>query len=343
MKAQGRNASPCDTSVVKSAVRTLEILEYFDDIRQPLNIARMAATLGYPQSSTAALLRSLAAMGYLHYDRRKRTYMPTDRVAFLGSWIDPALFADGALPRLMRAIGKRTGQLVAVAARNGDMAQYIHVLNDPPSVSHHIRIGQMRPLATSAIGQVLLNAMDEKAIRHLYHRMNAYAQSPDDKIDVSELLAQLSTVRKRGYKFSRDRVVFGYGMIALPIPASCTSRPLALGVGGLSETLEELEVEIVETVRDEMNICLKLAAEEAADALSTASRTSSTPIKARGSPARPSPACWPTTASTFEWMAEALGATTSMSSGDGGRSNTSVVNTGKPSAGNPHGRFERGR
>ena len=266
MKAQGRNSSSHDANVVKSAVRTLEILEYFDDIRQPLNVAGMAAALGYPQSSAAALLRSLTAMGYLHYNRRQRTYMPTDRVPFLGSWIDPALFEDGALPRLMRAIGKSTGQLVSLSARNGDMAQYIHVLNDPAAVSHHIRIGQKRPLATSAVGQVLLNAMDEKRIRRLYHRMNAYAQSPDDKIDISELLAQLSAVRKCGYKFSRDRVVFGYGMIALPIPASCTSRPLALGVGGLSETLEEREVEIVETVRDEMKIYLKLAAEGTADA-----------------------------------------------------------------------------
>jgi DNA-binding IclR family transcriptional regulator len=266
MKAQGRNSSSHEANVVKSAVRTLEILEYFDDIRQPLNVAGMAAALGYPQSSAAALLRSLTAMGYLHYNRRQRTYLPTDRVPFLGSWIDPALFADGALPRLMRAIGKRTGQLVSLSARNGDMAQYIHVLNDPAAVSHHIRIGQKRPLATSAVGQVLLNAMDEKRIRRLYHRMNAYAQSPDDKIDISELLAQLSAVRKCGYKFSRDRVVFGYGMIALPIPASCTSRPLALGVGGLSETLEEREVEIVETVRDEMKIYLKLAAEENANA-----------------------------------------------------------------------------
>src|SRR3984893_6181941 len=266
MKAQGRKSSSHDANVVKSAVPTLEILEYFDDIRQPLNVAGMAAALGYPQSSTAALLRSLVAMGYLQYNRNRRTYMPTDRVPFLGSWIDPALFEDGALPRLMRAIGKRAGQLVSLSARNGDMAQYIHVLNDPAAVSHHIRIGQKRPLATSAVGQVLLNAMDERRIRRLYHRMNAYAQSPDDKIDISELLAQLSAVRKCGYKFSRDRVVFGYGMIALPIPASCTSRPLALGVGGLSETLEEREVEIVETVRDEMKIYLKLAAEGTADA-----------------------------------------------------------------------------
>jgi DNA-binding IclR family transcriptional regulator len=262
MKAQECAASADDAGVVKSAVRTLEILEYFDEVQRPLNIVAVATALGYPQSSAAALLRSLTAMGYLHFDPRERTYIPTDRVPFLGSWINPPLFQDAALPRLARAIGKRTGQLVVLAARNVDMAQYIHVLNEPSAVSHHIRIGQRRPLATSGVGQVLLSTMAEREVQRLYHRMNAYSKTPDEKVDVPELLSRLAAVGERGYSFSRNRVVEGYGMIALPIPKSCTSQSLALGVGGLCEVLEKREVEITQIVREEMTICLKIAADE---------------------------------------------------------------------------------
>lgn len=266
MKAQSCSASSHDAHVVKSVARTLEILEYFDEVQQPLNVVGVAAALGYPQSSTAALLRSLTAMGYLHYNRRRRTYVPTDRVPFLGSWISPPLFGEGALPRLMRAIGRRTGLLVVLAARNGDMAQYIHVLNEPAAVGHHIKIGQTRPLATSGVGQVLLSATNDKEIRRLYHRLNAYAASPETKIDIPELITTLSVVRKRGYTFSRNRVVEGYGVIALPIPRSQTSRPLALGVGGFSNALEQNEVEIVEAIQQEMKSHLKLTSLEADDA-----------------------------------------------------------------------------
>ncbi|UPK29944.1 IclR family transcriptional regulator [Bradyrhizobium sp. 195] len=258
MSADGNTASSQDAQVVKSAVRTLEILEYFDEVRQPLNVVGVAAALGYPQSSAAALLRSLTAMGYLHFNRKKRTYMPTDRVPFLGSWINPPLFEDGALPRLMRAIGRRTGQLVVLAARNKDLAQYIHVLNEPSAVAHHIKIGQKRPLATSGVGQILLSAMDEKAVRRLYHRMNAYTASTSEKTDIPELLAQLSKVRQRGYTFSRNRVVEGYGVIAFPVPTARSNPHLALGVGGLCETLQTRETEIVDAVREELKAHLKL-------------------------------------------------------------------------------------
>src|SRR5215207_6874432 len=56
--------------------------------------------------------------------------------------------------------------------------------------------------------------------------------------------------------------------------------------------------------------------------LVTASRTSSTRIRARSSRARPSPAYSPTMALPSAWMARALGATTSSSSGCGAALNT---------------------
>lgn len=257
MESQAGSAVSSDAHVVKSAARTLEILEYFDEVRQPLTVVGVAMGLGYPQSSTAALLRSLTAMGYLRYDTKKRTYMPTERVPFLGNWIEPRLFEQGALPRLMHAIGRRTGQLVVLAARNGDMAQYIHILNEPSAVAHHLRIGQKRSLAASGVGQVLLSSMNDKDVRRLYHRMNAYAQSSEEKINIGELLEQLALIRRRGYTFSRNRVVDGYGVIAVSIPKSSSSQPLALGVGGHCEILETREAGIVGAIYDELETHLQ--------------------------------------------------------------------------------------
>ncbi len=127
-------------------------------------------------------------LGYLQYDARARTYIPTDRVSLLGSWINPPLFEDGALLRMMRAIQSRTGQLVLIGARNGDFAQYVHVLKRPEAVEHHIQTGMKRPIATSGVGQVLLSSMTDAEVKRLVHRMNAYATEIGDKVDVAELL-----------------------------------------------------------------------------------------------------------------------------------------------------------
>ena len=240
------------THVVKSAVRTLEILEFFDEHQKPANVVTVSEGLGYPQSSTAALLRSLVTLGYLQYDPRARTYMPTDRVSLLGSWINPPLFEDGALLRMMRAIQARTGQLVLIGARNADFAQYVHVLKRPEAVEHHIQTGMKRPIATSGVGHVLLSSMTDVEVKRLVHRMNAYATDAGDKVDVTELLGCLTRVRRRGYAFSRNRVVENYGMIAIKLPSELTSRLLVIGIGGCVSALEARETELVSVAREEM-------------------------------------------------------------------------------------------
>src|SRR5215471_12160295 len=88
-------------SVVKSAGRVLQVLEFFDDIRRESNVVEIKDALGYPQSSTSALLRSLVELGYLNYNNTSRTYIPTTRVALLGTWIDNDLMRDGGLLETM--------------------------------------------------------------------------------------------------------------------------------------------------------------------------------------------------------------------------------------------------
>ena len=57
----------------------------------------LSRSLEYPQSSTSELLRCLTRLGYLHYNRYRRTFSPTARVALLGSWVEPTLFRGGTV------------------------------------------------------------------------------------------------------------------------------------------------------------------------------------------------------------------------------------------------------
>ena len=58
---------------IKSAARTLEVLELFHEQRAPLRLKYIFEKLSYPQSSTTSLLKSMVVLGYLNYDRPTRT------------------------------------------------------------------------------------------------------------------------------------------------------------------------------------------------------------------------------------------------------------------------------
>ncbi len=242
--------------VVKSAGRALQILEFFDDVQRDANVVEVARALSYPQSSASTLLRSLVAMGYLSYDRGQRTYRPTTRVRLLGSWIDPPLFSEGKLPRLLQQLNAATEDTVIIAARNGLFAQYIHVVQATTSLRLHLTPGTLRPLAASGAGWALLSTLPDDEIRKLVRRINAEAPPGQALVDIARLLDRMAEIRERGYALSVGQVTQGGAILAAMLPAALSETPLVIGIGGASERIASREVELAGLLKEMVDLYL---------------------------------------------------------------------------------------
>ena len=241
-------------SVIKSVARTFELLELFDEMRRPMNVVEVAKRLGYPQSSASALLKSMVTLGFVAYDSNGRTYFPTERVPLIGSWMDPIMFGEGALQKLLKAVSLRSRQLVLFGARNGDEAQYTQVINPKKKRLDHISLGTRRPLGTSGLGHVLLSTMPDDEIRRLFHRINAFRGAEVPAVNIREFLDSVGTIREKGYFCSVDRVVKGSGLIAMILPQKYTSRPLAIGIGAPTSLILKREKELAQILCEEVSL-----------------------------------------------------------------------------------------
>ncbi|MBV1864031.1 MAG: helix-turn-helix domain-containing protein [Rhodobacteraceae bacterium] len=241
-------------TVIKSVARTFELLELFDEMRRPMNVVEVAKRLGYPQSSASALLKSMVTLGFVAYDSNGRTYFPTERVPLIGSWMDPIMFGEGALQKLLKAVSLRSRQLVLFGARNGDEAQYTQVINPKKKWLDHISLGTRRPLGTSGLGHVLLSTMPDDEIRRLFHRINAFRGAEVPAVNIREFLDSVRTIREKGYFCSVDRVVKGSGLIAMLLPQKYTSRPLAIGIGAPTNLIMKREKELAQILCEEVSL-----------------------------------------------------------------------------------------
>lgn len=88
---------------VKSASRTIQVLELFQQKKRPLRLNEIYRELNYPQSSATNLLKSLVVAGYLNYNLSTMSYLPTLKVSSLGSWLSTTLNSYGELDRLIQA------------------------------------------------------------------------------------------------------------------------------------------------------------------------------------------------------------------------------------------------
>jgi DNA-binding IclR family transcriptional regulator len=223
---------------IKSARRVFEVLEYFDRTHAPVSLGELCAHFGYPPSSGSGLLKSLVQLGYLEYDKRSRTYLPTMRIALLGSWVATDLFGGLNILRLMEDLRDATRETVVLAARSDLQAQYVHVVHSNEALQFAVAPGTLRPLARSGFGRLLLSAEADPIVEATVRRIDALRESHEMKIDQQELMADLRTIRQQGFGTSDSRVTPGVRTMGVLLPPTPFGRTFAIGVGGPSDRIK---------------------------------------------------------------------------------------------------------
>lgn len=227
-----------NSGVVKSAARVLHILEFFDRRRAAAKVQAVADELGYPASSTAALLRSLAAMGYLYYDRHSRTFAPTLRVTLLGSgWAAPRLLGAGALQRMMVTLTDRSHGVAALVSRAGDAAEVIHRLGTRRA---GMMVGDRFSLLEAGPGRAMLAALADQEMRGLVHRLSA-GSGACPTLCAHDVLREVAVARATGVaSILQDEL----GIVAAPLPLYEQGGPyvVALATSALSFPAREKEL-----------------------------------------------------------------------------------------------------
>ena len=224
------------SEAVKSAVRVLEIFEHFAQTRAPASVMEVSKALGFPQSSTSALLKSLVALGYMDYDGNARSYIPNLRLALLSTWIEKGAYRDEALIRRLERIRDLSGETVVLGLRNGVHAQYVVILEAERPIRLHMKMGVLRPLTRTAIGRALLVSESDAEIGRIVRRINA--ETPEHRVEEQVFLALMAEVRAQGYAETAGDMTPGAGVVAIPLVNAPGGTPMAVGIGGPLERLD---------------------------------------------------------------------------------------------------------
>ncbi len=234
-------------ATVKSATRVLEIFEYFDEVRRPVTIQDVAQALGYPHSSTAALLKSLVSLGYLEHSDEKKTYFPSVRISLLGNWVEAEALPIRNVQRLMKLLSEETGCTVILATRAGLHAQYLKVIQGTTSIRFHVKPSTKRLLAFSTVGRVLLSEMPAPQAKKLI--AEAIAAAPEHRQAAREIGDELVKIRRRGFALYADLVTPGATMLAMPLRTKRAGRSIALGIASPKDYFRENKQRFMELMK----------------------------------------------------------------------------------------------
>lgn len=235
--------------VTKSCGRTLRILEYIDDVQRSVSEVELVEVLGYPQSSVAALLKSMTKLGYLSWSAETHLYMSTSRVLLLGHWLQPDLMEEGHILTCVRRVAEQTGHSTILATRQALSALYIHVAKMGRTT---LTTGTVLPLLRSSTGIALISTYSDQTIRTLVRRVNAESTEPTDRVSEDVLLNKIRLVQSRGYAFENGPVTPNFAVISMPLPVTEGNVPLSISLGGPIVEMEERKSCLVALMRSEI-------------------------------------------------------------------------------------------
>ena len=234
---------------VKSAVRTVELLEYLASRPdRPARLREMCADLDLPRSSAHALLRTLVAQGWVRTDEDGAVYSIGMRALLVGtSYLD----ADPYLRIITPFLEDLRGQLdetVHLGRLDGPDIVYLATRESRQYVRSGSKVGRRLPAYATALGKALLSdRFGTDLDAHLPHVLEPL--TPHTIVDRATLDVTLDEVRVRGYATDNEENSAGIKCFAVALRYQQPAPDAISASVPLSRLTPQREREIVESLR----------------------------------------------------------------------------------------------
>lgn len=235
-------------------MRTLSLLEYFRRTKTAASVTEISAALGFPQSSTSVLLKSLLSLNYLEYDAETRRFLPSYRVALLGDWIQRARFGDDRITDVMEQLQTDTGETIMLGQQTGAGLQYLHVVAASYRLQFTVHIGEIKPMSRTGLGQMLLSCKTNSQVRAIVRRNNADQPNVPEYFRETALIQEMEAIRQRGYSESRGRTTPGANTIGMLVRSTGSQSLLAIGVGGPIDRMDAKRQQVIDAMRHRLGM-----------------------------------------------------------------------------------------
>ena len=217
---------------IKSAERALRVFEVFFERRCPLKVTEISRALEMPQSSTSLLLKALADQGYLIYHAETRKYFPSVRLSMISGWIADARFPDAGVYQQMQMLSERFGQTVALCARKDLYYEILSVIPARTDLRYEMKPRELRPLARTTIGHLLLTIYDDDYVGRVVRRTNSLEPDRGRHVAIDDVVKSIRHWRTRQPAYSESHAVEGVSVMAVLLPQARVEETLALALIG---------------------------------------------------------------------------------------------------------------
>lgn len=188
---------------VPALERGLQLLGLFNARQRSLGMTEMAERLSVSPSALYRIVQTLQDMGYLNRVERNQ-YELGARVLNDGfAYLSSRDIVEIALPHL-NALRDSTSLSCHLSIREQTESLYIYRAFAPQRLTVNIPVGTRLPCHSTALGRILLTALDADAVAQLYQHVRLDDYPPPAPRTLLELQDTLAEDRERGWVLHRS-------------------------------------------------------------------------------------------------------------------------------------------
>jgi IclR family transcriptional regulator, pca regulon regulatory protein len=204
---------------VEALGRGLALLDCFIDQPGPHSLIELSRKVGLGMPTCLRLIRTLEEAGYVRQDPDTRRYRLSWKMLQLQDVTSSILdYADVARPHL-EDLASTVGEATGMAVLDATEVRHAIRVSSARIVSANIPPGRVFPPHATAMGKVLLAALDPDLVRGLAQGRPFERFTPTTVTDVEDLLVELRVVEERGYAASNEEWEPGLRSLAAPVHA----------------------------------------------------------------------------------------------------------------------------
>lgn len=193
--------TPQSATTVKSAMRTLDIIEFVVAHSEGVVAQDIAGALAIPVSSLSYLLSTLVERDYL--TREGRRYMPGPGLERLRVPVAEVALADRVAP-LVRGLRGELNETCSFMRLTGWETEALVTEASAQALRYAIDPGHRKPLHSLAAGKAILAALPEATLRRYFAETEREAFTPATLTDERALRAELVHIARTGIAEARE-------------------------------------------------------------------------------------------------------------------------------------------
>jgi IclR family acetate operon transcriptional repressor len=239
-------ASPSQASQVKSATRTLDIIEYVVARGRPLVAQEIAVALGIPVSSLSYLLATLVERGYLARDGRR--YSAGPGLARLQAKSGGLGLRERAAP-LVRSLRVALNETASFFVRSGWEVEALVTETSEQALRYSLETGRRLPMHALASGKALLAALPDAELEAYFANYERERFTGSTVTAEKALRRDLAEIRRTGFAVTNEEYslgIRGIGKVVRMDGVPVGSLSVAIPTVRFDETVQRRAIELLE-------------------------------------------------------------------------------------------------